>query len=195
MNSREKILASVKESQPEFSALPEIKSRDADSVILIEQYCSVLQGIGGSVHIVNSEDEMLTALSKRFGGNARKISVGIKLNNFTSDFNLNEDPHSLEDTELAIIRGHFGVAENGSIWVTEEQMGLRALPFICQHLAVVFFAEDIVANMHEAYDRIGNSTHSFGTFIAGPSKTADIEQSLVLGAHGPMSMSVFLLRQ
>ena len=84
-------------------------------------------------------------------------------------------------------------AENGAVWITEELMGHRALPFITQHLAIVINANDIVPTMHQAYKRIGDARQGFGTFIAGPSKTADIEQSLVIGAHGSRSMTVFLL--
>ena len=71
----------------------------------------------------------------------------------------------------------------------------RALPFIAQNLALVIRKKDVVVNMHAAYERIGgmNLEYGFATFIAGPSKTADIEQSLVLGAHGPKSMTVFLV--
>jgi L-lactate dehydrogenase complex protein LldG len=72
-------------------------------------------------------------------------------------------------------------------------MNIRALPFICQHLAVVLHKKDIVNNMQEAYTFIDDSKYGFGVFIAGPSKTADIEQSLVLGAHGPKTMTVFVL--
>jgi len=67
------------------------------------------------------------------------------------------------------------------------------LPFICQHLAVLLHKNDIVQTMHEAYATIGNNAYGFGLFIAGPSKTADIEQSLVLGAHGPKTMTVFVI--
>jgi len=49
--------------------------------------------------------------------------------------------------------------------------------------------------MHHAYDRIGDADYGFGLFLAGPSKTADIEQSLVLGAHGSRSMTVFLVEE
>jgi L-lactate dehydrogenase complex protein LldG len=86
----------------------------------------------------------------------------------------------------------FAVAENGAVWITNDEMRIRALPFICEHLAVVINKKDIVNNMQEAYERIGNNAYDFGVFIAGPSKTADIEQSLVLGAHGPKTMTVFI---
>ena len=72
-------------------------------------------------------------------------------------------------------------------------MGHRVLPFICQHLVIVIHQKDIVPAMHEAYELLSRKPYDYGCFIAGPSKTADIEQSLVIGAHGPRSMTVFVL--
>ncbi len=85
------------------------------------------------------------------------------------------------------------VAENGAIWITDNQVSQRVLPFITQHLAVIINSKNIVATMHDAYDVIASAEYGFATFIAGPSKTADIEQSLVLGAHGPKTMTVFIV--
>jgi L-lactate dehydrogenase complex protein LldG len=102
-------------------------------------------------------------------------------------------PHELDGIDLAILEGQFGVAENGSIWITDKNMGDRALPYITEHLAIVLKKSEIVPTMHYAYDRIGTESYNLGTFIAGPSKTADIEQSLVLGAHGAKSLIVFLI--
>ena len=105
----------------------------------------------------------------------------------------NDNAHQLEDVEVAVVSGAFGVAENSAIWVTASSLKTRVLPFICQHLVVILHPQHIVNNMHEAYERIAADEYDYGVFIAGPSKTADIEQSLVLGAHGPKSMTVFMI--
>jgi L-lactate dehydrogenase complex protein LldG len=78
------------------------------------------------------------------------------------------------------------------VWITERALPHRALPWIAQHLAVVVSADKLVNDMHEAYERL-EVGGGFGCFISGPSKTADIEQALVIGAHGPRSATVFLV--
>jgi len=85
------------------------------------------------------------------------------------------------------------IAENGAIWVTEKNMGNRILPFSCEQLILVIEETNIVNNMHEAYNLLNVAEDGYGVFIAGPSKTADIEQSLVIGAHGRISFKVFII--
>jgi L-lactate dehydrogenase complex protein LldG len=92
--------------------------------------------------------------------------------------------------EVLEIDGDFGVAENGAIWLTEESLPHRVAPFICQHL--VINVKKIVPHMHAAYEELGKVKSSFGLFLSGPSKTADIEQSLVIGAHGARSLTVVI---
>jgi len=98
----------------------------------------------------------------------------------------------LDAIELAIIPGRLGVAENAAIWVDEADLPHRALPFVAQHLAIVLPKRDIVADMHAAYARLPRPLPGYGVFISGPSKTADIEQALVVGAQGPKSLVVLL---
>ncbi|WNJ19023.1 LUD domain-containing protein [Pontibacter sp. G13] len=111
-----------------------------------------------------------------------------------ADFkDLPETAQQLAHLDIAVLEGKFGVAENGAIWLPESVMGHRSVPFICQHLILVIPTSTIAPNMHEAYKRISLKDCGYGVFIGGPSKTADIEQSLVVGAHGPRSLTVFLL--
>jgi L-lactate dehydrogenase complex protein LldG len=100
------------------------------------------------------------------------------------------DGLSLAEVEVLEIDGEFGVAENGAIWLTEESLPHRVAPFICQHL--VINVNKIVPHMHAAYAELGKLNSGFGLFLAGPSKTADIEQSLVIGAHGARSLTVVI---
>jgi L-lactate dehydrogenase complex protein LldG len=105
-----------------------------------------------------------------------------------------EDAHLLETVDFAVLPGEFAVAENAAVWVNVENVRHRAIYFISQHVALVVPASQVVNNMHEAYQRLQfTADTSYGVFISGPSKTADIEQSLVIGAHGARSQIVFLV--
>lgn len=190
--SREKILVAVAKSKPALTPLPEIQNFGNPYADLAEQFKSVLTTIGGEVVSVKDWEEIKAYLQTHFAG--RRIVTNLPaLVNVAQESWLNSDPHSLEDVGLAILEGQFGVAENGSVWVTETEMGQRVTPFIAETLALVVKKTALLPKMHDAYVRIGNEHYGFGAFIAGPSKTADIEQSLVLGAHGPKSMVAFLM--
>ena len=194
LSSRNDILARVKAAQPESGVLPDISPLNVQLSDITDRFITILSAIGGKVYEVKSYDEIIAYINDGFAPADRKMSTLPALASIAEPVDANVNPHSLYDVELAVIAAQFGVAENGAVWIThEENTGVRVLPFICQHLAVVLKRSEIVSTMHAAYDRIGNKKYSFGAFIAGPSKTADIEQSLVLGAHGPKSMHLFLL--
>ena len=193
MTSRERILNLVKENQPQFLELPELFPSWKTETSLVEAFSTVLTVIGGTVVPLNNLEEVGQYITAQYGPDVKIISTLPELSSVTAAGWENKDPHEYETIDLAIIKAHFGVAENAALWITEDLMHQRVVPFICQQLAVVVSAKTLVATMHQAYDVIGEADYGFGTFIAGPSKTADIEQSLVLGAHGPKSMIAFLL--
>ncbi|MES2829251.1 MAG: LUD domain-containing protein [Bacteroidota bacterium] len=193
MTSREKILARVVQNQPAMIPLPNMLSGQLTETSTVDLFKSVFQTIGGTIIELDTLEEIAHYLTANFTDRGRIISTLPELSGVTEPAWENQNPHDFENIDLAIIKSHFGVAENAALWITEELMQQRVIPFICQQLAVVVSKKDIVPDMHRAYEIIGNSEYGFGTFIAGPSKTADIEQSLVLGAHGPKSMIIFLV--
>ncbi len=194
MSSRETILAKIKQNQPkEINELPELTPLKDFEGDVIEQYKAVLKGIGGTPVEVANLDEVIAYIKTNYDTNKRILTTIPELHEIARTDWFSVDPHSLEDTELMILKAHFGVSENSALWVTDAVLGQRVAAFIPQYLAIIVAKSEIVAKMHQAYDRIGSADYGFGTFIAGPSKTADIEQSLVLGAHGARTLTVFLI--
>lgn len=191
MGSRDAILNAVRKNKPAggYRANYDLPASSAER--LDEQYQASLERNGGALYRSGTLQETEAILARTFGDAVRVCSLvdGIQ---GSRGIHADDDPHKLADIEVAILRGVVGVAENAAIWVTENDMVKRVLPFIAQNLVIVLGISDIVPTMHEAYARIDVRDSGYGVFIAGPSKTADIEQSLVIGAHGPRSMTVVL---
>ena len=186
-------MGEVLQNQPSSLPLPDISQFRGAEQDVVQKYKAVFESIGGQVFLVEDFDAIKAVIAQHFDTTQRIATTLPELADVFERIVPNVDPHTYEDIELAIINAHFAVAENGAVWLSDEVMGQRIIPYICQHLAVVVRAESIVPTLHEAYYLIGEGTYGFGGFIGGPSKTADIEQALVLGAHGPLSMVVFLL--
>jgi L-lactate dehydrogenase complex protein LldG len=195
VSSRDAILASLRRNAPPVSPLPEMPAAItyADPE---RQFAEVFTSVGGKFAHVASLAEVNTELEKfEQYAQARKVASLIPdVGKANVDLAALKDPHELEGIDVAIIAGEFGVAENGAVWVPGSTLGPhRAIFVVAQHLVLVVPAGQIVHTMQEAYDRIRIERPGFGIFISGPSKTADIEQALVIGAHGARSCSLFLV--
>ena len=94
-------------------------------------------------------------------------------------------------TDVGILRGELGVAENACVWVPQT-MKEKAVMFISEELVLLLDRNKLVHNMHEAYTKIAMNDYGYGCFISGPSKTADIEQALVMGAQAARGVTVVL---
>jgi|AYRE01.1.fsa_nt_gi L-lactate dehydrogenase complex protein LldG len=188
MTSKEKILNKIKEN----NVVPDVElpSSYENFGITFEdkfaRFSTMLESVGGKALVIDKKDldQTVKDLYKDEKVIASNVD-GFTLGNF--DSNEQEDPHNLRDIDLAVVKGNFAVAENGAIWMKNEENRHRSLYFIAQNIVIVIDEKDIINNMHEAYQKINFENVGYGVFISGPSKTADIEQSLVIGAHGPKS--------
>lgn len=95
--------------------------------------------------------------------------------------------------EAMIIRGRFAVAENGAVYVDAADLNARNDVVRAEHLVVIVPVDAVVPTMHEAM-RLMPQESTCGWFLSGPSKTADIEQSLVVGAQGARTHRVVFSR-
>ncbi|WP_437229396.1 LutC/YkgG family protein [Planctomicrobium sp. SH661] len=195
MSSRNDILRSIRRHLPQSTPLPEDGGnwiRFDDPVL---QFSQVLESVGGDCYIVESVADIGPMLEGLAGSHQRVICGVPGLLGPVFDFASVADPQDLADVELAILPGKFAVAENAAVWVQTDSPAQRTLYYIAQHLVLVVPHAEIVHNLPEAYERIDPVLTQYGCFISGPSKTADIEQSLVKGAHGARTLRVFLVRE
>ncbi len=188
------MLASIRANQPDLMPLPNTFQFGVNYPDLLTTFAEILTGIGGQVIEVADYEAIADHVRAYYGVTDNWATTLPELAHLADvDLTTITDPHDLARLNLAIIGGELGVAENGAIWVDERHLPHRALPMITQYLAIVIRQSTLVATMHDAYDRLTVNATGFGTFVAGPSKTADIEQSLVIGAHGARGLTVYVL--
>lgn len=192
MSSKEDILKKYRANIRERFDMPDLSDIRAitypDPLL---QFMNMTKSVGGNaIEVEEGRDvnELIRELypdAKEIASNLPEITIATR----------NPDEvgraRDLNGTDVGIIRGSFGVAENGCVWIP-QQMKEKAVMFISEHLVILLKKSEIVNNMHEAYRRIQFNDYGYGTFISGPSKTADIAQVLVMGAQAARSATVLL---
>ncbi|GAB6976376.1 LutC/YkgG family protein [Prevotella falsenii] len=158
---------------------------------IIKQFAEMSKTVGGKIIEVKTTDDLNAVIRKAypdakvFASNVKGIQADLNPDTVATAADLN-------GTDVGIIQGEIGVAENGCIWVPQT-MKERAVCFISEELVILLDKKNIVNNMHEAYKRIEMNEYGYGVFISGPSKTADIEQALVMGAQAARGVTVVLI--
>jgi len=191
MSTKEDILNNVKRNLRAKYEMPEIRLNAIQYADKTEQFVEVSKFVGGNARLLEPGEDIDTVISELYP-EAKIIASNlpeIRIKTLNPD-NV-DDPHYLDGVDLGIVRGEVGVAENGCVWIPQN-VRQKVIYFISEYLVIILDRKNIVNNMHEAYDTIKFGDKGFGVFISGPSKTADIEQSLVVGAHGAKGVTVIL---
>ena len=193
MASKEEILKKYRANVRQQFDMPDLS--DIKAVTYPEplvQFVKMSEMVGGQVIEVDPGRDINT-LIKELYPDAKEIASNLpEVTIATRNPDTVGRARDLNGTDVGIIRGMFGVAENGCIWIP-QQMKEKAVCFISENLIILLKKSEIVNNMHEAYRRIEFNDYGYGTFISGPSKTADIAQVLVMGAQAARSVTIFLM--
>ncbi len=195
MSARQEILSKLKRQVIDQVTLPEVLQGDwityADP---LQQFSEMISFVGGTCTVLADVSEIAAKLEDfdEWRG-AQRIFSNVPAVTGNVDLELVADPHELENLDFVIYPGEFAVSENGAVWLTDRDLRHRVVFFITQFLVLVVNRSDIVSTMHAAYARANVPQPGFGLFLSGPSKTADIEQSLVIGAHGCRELQVFVI--
>ncbi len=195
MSSRDQILRALRASQPPEVPLPEVPTSGLSFADPVAQFLVAIGEVGGrGVRVSRAEDvEGALAEIPAYREAARVASCVPGVARANVELATVTDPHQLRDLDFAVLPGEVGVAESGAVWVLESRIHPRAVAFLAQHIAVVLPAGAIVDNLHQGYQRITVGEKGFAMWLSGPSKTADIEQALVIGAHGARSCTAIVV--
>ena len=196
MGSREEILERIRRNTQEVHEYPDLGALKQAALTFEDRTGAFIQSLkaaGGNAVEAEDSSEIDSIIHREYPDAKSIVSpIGI-LDCRTASPDDFAAPQDLDGTDVAVVCGDFGVAENGAVWITGYGRP-RALLFIAEALVIILSKSNIVDNMHQAYARGEMSRQKdFGTFISGPSKTADIEQALVFGAHGARKVTVILI--
>ncbi len=187
---KEELMALIRANTKVQVDMPDMNIQGITFTDPIEYFVEMTHKVGGSIKWLEKGTNLNTLVHRCYP-EARIFATNLK----GIDAQLNPDTVTeaaqLNGTDVGIVRGSLGVAENACVWVPQT-MKEKAVCFISENLIIVLNKANIVNNMHEAYERIEMSQYGFGTFISGPSKTADIEQALVMGAQAAKTVTVIL---
>lgn len=193
--SRDTILQRVRERQGDFVRLPDLPSPGtAAPDELLRRFTTVLEQVGGRWTQRSDGENLATIIRSHYPDAERIVSTVDEAPQSTVEISSDTTPSDLVQVQLAVIRGRIGVAENAAIWIDDMQLPHRAVPFVAEHCVLLLSSDDLVMDMHAAYAALAGRRYGWGVFVSGPSKTADIEQSLVIGAQGPRTLLVVIGR-
>lgn len=189
MTSKENILSKIRGCSrgefpmPSFEDVMPIQYEDS-----LLQFISVTEMVGGKA-IVLEQDQDVNELIMSLYPDAKVIASSLPYIDASLDPDTVNEASDLNGVDVGVVEGKVAVAENGCVWIPQT-MKERAVVFISECLVIIIDRNDIVNNMHQAYEKIENT--GYGCFISGPSKTADIAQALVMGAQAARGVTVLI---
>ena len=192
MSSRSIILDRVRRNQPASRPLPDVPTFDKPLASPLAAFTAALARMGGVVAKAPSQGSLDLFIRARFP-QAKVICSATPEVTGTRDIHSVRHAAELDDVDVGVVRAVFGIAETGSVGLSEREFVVNALGFLSQHLVVLLDPQAIVPNLHHAYRQRGFFNPAYAVLMTGPSATADIEGVLIRGAQGIRTLTVITL--
>lgn len=184
-NSRDHILSQLSGKAP--TEVPRWTLTSTYTGDLVSQFQQIAQAIGSQCAMFNDLEHLEQHILTTYPG----VNFYAHMPGLTGRLTLEDVLQG--QAEMVVILACWGVAENGAVWFDDSVLPHRVLPFYTEHLIAVLSSQHILTDMHEAYQKVPIDSEGFGLWVSGPSKTADIEQALVVGAQGPKTFLIAIL--
>ena len=189
--NKEELLGKLRRNTMHQFDMPEASIDGIKYENTIEQFIETSHKVGSEV-IEAKAGEDLNELIRKAYPEAQVLASNIKGIKVDLNPDMVSEAQDLNGTDVGIVEGDIAVVENGCVWVPQT-MKERVVCFVSENLVILVHRNKIVNNMHEAYRRIHMTEYGYGCFISGPSKTADIEQALVMGAQAARGVTVIIV--
>lgn len=191
MSSRDDILGMIRRNQPAARPLPDVPRFDANLPPALERFKEAVTRMGGKLAELPRGADVGAFVRERFP-DARVICAATPEVSGTRDLATLGTPADLQDVDVGVVRARFGVAETGSVYLSEHELKVNAIGYLVQHLVILLDPDTILPNLHHAYEDPGFREARYAVLMTGPSATADIEGILIHGAQGVRSLTIVL---
>jgi L-lactate dehydrogenase complex protein LldG len=189
MSARDDILAAVRDHVPVVE-LPPVPDFTCGTDDLVNRFTAALEQLDGKV-VTTPPSGIQSWLSTAFPDAHRVCSA-------TSEVSGTVDPTGFSDwaapadVDVTVVRTPMGVAETGSILLTENELAVTTAAVLARHLVVLLDPADIVENIHLAYRHPAFEHAAYSVLLSGPSGSADIGGVTVHPAQGVTTLTAVL---
>jgi len=190
MDAREDILTAIRargQGPREIPHIPDFSRGPGDLVGLFTEALARLDG-----QVVSQPPADIQAWLSATFPDARKVCSAVPEVPGTITPDEFSDWAAPADVDVTVVRTPLGVAETGSILVTEKELGVNTIAVLAQHLVMLLDPADLVENIHLAYRHPGFADAAYAVLLSGPSGSADIGGVTVHPAQGVTTMTIVL---
>jgi L-lactate dehydrogenase complex protein LldG len=190
MSAREEILTAIREHHPPSRELPQVPDFHRATDGFVDLFTGALARLDGKC-VTEPPLELQQWLTETFPGAGRICSAVPEVTGTVTPAEF-ADWAAPADVDVTVVRTPLGVAETGSILVTEKELEVDTIAVLAQHLVVLLDPADLVENIHDAYRHPSFQQAAYAVLLSGPSGSADIGGKTVHPAQGVTTLTVIL---